>query len=208
MIPDSVYIGYISDGNVRVEFASNLANVTAYSLANHIPLLGALPRISGPRIASARNGLARSFLGTQAEWLLMIDTDMTFRADVVERFLKVADRKKAPIVGGLCFGKGSEGLFPTIYHWNGTLFSRQEGWDENSMVACDGTGAAALFVHRSVFEKIAEHVTIVTIITVARMALETERLRPTQEIERCTMTMISEPMTPSAAASDGEAMPA
>ena len=157
MIPNGVLIGYISPGEVRVEFASTLTNVVAYSMSNGIPVVGTLPRMSGPRIASARNKLVESFLASQAEWLLMVDTDMTMPADVLERFLSVAHPEKAPMVGGLCYGRGMEGLFPTIYHWNGSNFSRSEGFDPDTLVSCDGTGAACLFVHRSVFEKVAEH---------------------------------------------------
>jgi hypothetical protein len=157
MIKNGVFIGYLSPGEVRVEFASTLSNVIAYSLTHNIPLAGTFPKVTGPRIASARNKLVEQFLASPGEWLLMVDTDMTMPADVLERFLKVAHKDKAPIVGGLCFGRGGEGLFPTIYRWTGESFTRPEGWDPNTMVACDGTGAACLFVHRSVFERVAEH---------------------------------------------------
>ena len=157
MTPDGVLIGYLSPGEVRVEFASTLTNVVAYSMSNGIPIVGTIPKVSGPRIASARNKMVENFLASKGEWLLMVDSDMTMPPDVLERFLAVADKDEAPIVGGLCFGRGGEGLFPTIYHWNGTGYLRSEGWDPNSMVSCDGTGAACLFVHRSVFEEMAKH---------------------------------------------------
>lgn len=153
---DSVLIGYVSAGDVRAEFTASLNGAVAFAIANGLQI-GQQPHMSGPRIAAARNHQVETFLTTDFEWLLMIDTDMTFKHDAIWQFLQVADREKAPIVGGLTFGKGRDGIFPTIYRWNGERMIRYEGWESDTMMPADGTGAACLMVHRSVFEKMREH---------------------------------------------------
>lgn len=156
-----IIIGYLSGGDTRIEFTRSIGAVTAYSLSHEVPLVGALPHVSGPRIAAGRNHLVNSFLATEAEWLFMVDDDMSFDGDVLERFLKVADPVKAPIVGGLTFGTGRDGIFPTLFRVDPEVQGpvRMDSWplDPNSsLVEVDATGAACLFVHRSVFEKMGE----------------------------------------------------
>ena len=59
-------------------------------------ILGGTIRIdSGPILDVGRNRLAAAFLDTSAEWLLMVDTDMTFPPDALERLLA----NGAPVVG-------------------------------------------------------------------------------------------------------------
>lgn len=151
-----IYTGYCTSGEVRVEFGVALSQLLGRALKNKLAYGGEIPMI-GSRIASNRNSIVRAFLSDpRAEWLFMVDTDMTFQPDVLERFLEVADKKERPILGGLCYGMGGEGLFPTLYHFNGENFIRSEGYPDESVVPVDGTGAACLFIHRTVFEKMAE----------------------------------------------------
>jgi hypothetical protein len=159
LIKDGVVIGYLSGGDTRIEFTRSIGAVHAHSLTRGVPLVGQLPHVSGPRIAAGRNHLVESFLATPAEWLLMVDDDMSFDGDAIERFLKSADRRKRPIVGGLAFATGRDGMFPTLFriHPEAGVPTRLDAWPLGEVVDVDGTGAACLFVHRSVFEKMAEH---------------------------------------------------
>lgn len=152
-----IVIGYLSGGETRIEFTRSIGAVTAHSIGNNLPLVGALPHISGPRIAAGRNHLVESFLASPGDWLFMVDDDMSFDGDVLEKFLKVAHPEKRPIVGGLAFATGRDGMFPTLFrvHPEAQVPVRITVWPMDEVVEVDATGAACLFVHRSVFEKMA-----------------------------------------------------
>ena len=157
-VKNGVVIGYLSGGDTRIEFTRSIGAVTAHSIGNNLPLVGALPHVSGPRIAAGRNHLVESFLASPGEWLLMVDDDMSFDGDVIDRFLKVADAEKRPIVGGLAFATGRDGIFPTLFqvHPEAQVPVRITAWPLDDLVEVDATGAACLFVHRSVFERMSD----------------------------------------------------
>lgn len=130
------------------DFCRSLVNLVAYSREI---VWGQIP-IVGSSIVMGRNQLVRSFLEGDAEWLFMIDTDMTFEPDTLDRLLAV----NKPIVGGLCFGLRAGEVFPTLFvEKNGETFNALD-WPENTVAKVDATGAACLLVHRTVFEKMAE----------------------------------------------------
>lgn len=162
--PERVVIGYLSGGYPTLEFTASLASTTgnmvaaAYTVEQFPQLVGALPKKSGPRIAAGRNNLVKHFLATGADWLFMVDDDMTFAPDALPALLAAADAETAPIVGGLTFGGGRDGWFPTLFYVepdSGRL-ARFDVWPEDQLMPVDATGAACLLVHRRVFEKVAE----------------------------------------------------
>lgn len=113
---------------------------------------------SGPRVAESRNMIVDRFAEAHpsAEWLLMIDSDMTFDPDLCERLVREADPDERPIMGGLCFAGGkSHRTYPTIYRELGV----HEGWidiervydyPKDSLLKVSATGGACLLVHRRV----------------------------------------------------------
>lgn len=118
-------------------------------------------------IAWGRNGIVKAFLSGEADWLFMVDSDMGFEADTVDRLLQSADQNERPIVGGLAFGqlaiKDSKGplgdlryrVIPTIYRYvSGTppKTTPVEDYPRDAIVECDATGAACLLIHRRVLE--------------------------------------------------------
>jgi hypothetical protein len=115
--------------------------------------------ISLPRCKVVSDFLAHP---ARPDWLWMIDADMTFAADILDRLLASADIIDRPIVGGLCFGvrpvepfnetSGSTlELFPTIYTLNddGRLEHHLD-YPRDALVRVSSTGAACLLVHRRV----------------------------------------------------------
>jgi hypothetical protein len=117
---------------------------------------------SSPRIHEARNQVVDLFaaLEQQPEWLLMIDADMTFEPDLLERMMQVADPVRVPILGALCFGGGRvHEPFPTIYRLleeridERSYYSLDKVHDypRDALVQVGATGAACLLVHRQVF---------------------------------------------------------
>jgi GT2 family glycosyltransferase len=117
---------------------------------------GTIGVASGPRIASARNEVVEKFLTKfNSEWLLMVDSDMVFTPEDVDKLFEAANPKTHPIVGGLCFGGGRSGvMFPTIYRLvqsaeNQSPIEVIEDYPENALCQVDATGAAFLLMHRS-----------------------------------------------------------
>lgn len=174
---DQVVLGWADPGAVEGRFADSVLRVLYASQADRTS--GTLPydtigghlRVeSGPRIASARNIIVRSYLAKDAwkdcEWLLMLDADMVFDENLVRQLLaraRNADGKvMTPIVGGLCFGGGHGYIFPTMYRIvdpkenEGSPLSCVTQYEPGELVEVDATGAACLMIHRGVLEHMAQ----------------------------------------------------
>ena len=165
----TVFVGWLHPLDVKARFAESLLGLLAYDAIvrtsegkpRQIAAMNGFE--AGVNIATPRNDLVRRFLDHPewGEWCLMVDVDMQFDPDAVERLLAVADPVKAPIVGGLCFGATDNDLWPTVYELaeepgQGPFFMRAGEIPAEGLMRCAGTGAAFLLVHRSVFEKVVE----------------------------------------------------
>lgn len=73
--------------HVNTGFAYDLARLTAYWSANHVPKGGALHLFTsaGTLIADQRENLVKEALQVKADWILFLDTDMRFPKDVFDR---------------------------------------------------------------------------------------------------------------------------
>lgn len=173
----SVQIGYVHTGvEVQHSFSVSLMALAAWDGANHNRIKeGPMQVRSGVTgLPTARNIIMRHFLDNSPhEWLWMVDTDMGFTGDVVDRLVEAADPVQRPVVGGLCFSLQIEEsdlmggyitrLRPTIFDWvkdpSGQIgFGTRWEYTRDAVTQCAGTGAACLLIHRSAGEKIrAEH---------------------------------------------------
>lgn len=159
--PRDVAIGYCRPDSVDGAFAECLASLQEHDMLGSQRIRQRIYVESGPRISPARNRIvARMLLDENLQWLLMLDTDMTFTPDLLDRMLEVADpNDERPIIGALCFAGGRDfRIAPTIYVANpdappGELNLRQHlDYPENAVIRVHGTGAACILIHRSVFE--------------------------------------------------------
>jgi hypothetical protein len=157
----SVVAAYCSGTMMHAAFHASLTNVIMHEVnegPRHItaPGGGTFGTIGTPRIATARNGIVRAFLeSSEAEWLWMLDTDMVFRPDALERLLEFADPAETPILGGLCFGMTLMGeIFPTLYICpdDGTKLQHMFNYPKDTIMSVAATGAACLLLHRGVLE--------------------------------------------------------
>lgn len=119
-------------------------------------------------IVKARNEIVTQFLDTACEWLFMVDTDMGFAPDTVDRLIASADPESRPVVGALCFGlrRDTAGEFygtkfvvvPTVYEAVQTDtevgFRSIIDYPRGTLMEVSGTGAACLLVHRTAVEKV------------------------------------------------------
>jgi hypothetical protein len=123
-------------------------------------------------VAAARNEIVATFLALEhaPEWLFMVDTDMGFTADTVDRLIASAEQNNALVVGALCFAQKSERppetnlharrlkLQPTLYRYVDTGqekgFLAIELYLQNTFQWVDATGAACLLMHRAALSRL------------------------------------------------------
>jgi hypothetical protein len=131
-------------------------------------------RVAGTMgVAAARNQNAASFLATDAEWLFMIDSDMGFAADTVDRLVASAVAHNVGVLGGLAFSQSRDAdvapgdfyaqrfrIQPTIYSYARVESTGEVGfrpvtkYRRNAYQAVAATGAACLLIHRDVLAEV------------------------------------------------------
>jgi GT2 family glycosyltransferase len=149
----NVAIAWLSPGEVSTDFHNSVVNVLT---GRPGVLTGKIDVRCGGGITRGRNIAVAKFLSMGDEWMLFVDSDMSWTPEDFDKVIATADVKKRPVVGGLCFGQDGQigpfaGIFPTVFHL------QPEGgympmWDypDDDVVEVDATGAAFLLVHRSV----------------------------------------------------------
>jgi GT2 family glycosyltransferase len=99
----------------------------------------------------------RFLTGSDSEWLLMLDADMVFEGDTLDRLIEAAEEKNAKVMGGLCFSGRGGRVAPTMYQIVSKGDANTPGkigtlddWQAGAVIPVDATGAACLLMHRSV----------------------------------------------------------
>lgn len=110
---------------------------------------------SGSLVHAARNKLAEKALLMDADYVMWLDSDMTFPPDTLSRMLKTAVENDIDILTGLCFRR--------VPPYTPTLFDRLElkkhdicSWTEfeeipDHLFEVGGCGCACLLVNTEVF---------------------------------------------------------
>ncbi len=121
-------------------------------------------------IADGRNEIAAEFLDNWgAEWLFWIDSDMSFQRSIIDDLLAVADPVARPVVGALAFAQRVVRVdheynvpvfeqYPTLFDFDKSVesFRPRPGYTAGTLNKVDGTGGAAILVHRSCYERTRE----------------------------------------------------
>lgn len=170
----TVAVAYVHQDEVLYSWHHSMLQLLDHDLANSARIWSGgfvAMRCGTDGLAQARNNAVREFLkDSKADWLWWIDTDMGFLPDTVDRLLDAADPVERPVMGALCFanrevdndGMGGRRALaaPVILHWAhvGDEAGFDTRWDypRDTVVRCDGVGAACVLIHRSVFERVAE----------------------------------------------------
>lgn len=171
-VSDTAIIGYLHPNTVSHNFADSLMRLVVHDMNTHgrVAAGGTLAARTGPgRMMDGRNHIAATFLQSNADWLLMVDTDMGFAPDTLDRLIEVADPVERPCVGALAFALkeiASDGMggqvvrpLPMLYDWarkpDGTLgFTLRNHYEPNQMTQVAATGTPCLLMHRTLLEKI------------------------------------------------------
>lgn len=154
-------LAYIHAGLVHGKFCASLVNTVFYDANHSRRIAGQIEMQSSPRIAEARSQIVDKFAEhfPDAEWLLMVDSDMSWSPEDVYLLLQSATRNERPIVGGLCFTwDGVSQLTPTLYRLLDHTGRSEAVYDypRDTLVQVDSTGAAFVLIHRQVFAKMKE----------------------------------------------------
>lgn len=171
-----VTVAYLHPGHLAACFARSLTELLFYDAAHKARIVshpyGDVPKQCGSAgIVSGRNHVTRIFADeSAAEWLFMVDSDMGFAPDTVEKLIESADPKTRPVIGALCFAQKADGrkshggiryrAQPTLYDYaelsDRVGFIARTDYTRNSVELVGATGAACLLIHRSAVERVAE----------------------------------------------------
>lgn len=168
MTADRVIVGFVDDHHWSASFGMSLRDMYLRDISAECRIIRAggveLRKVAGTMgVADGRNELVAEFLDrTDGDWLFMVDTDMGFDPDTVDRLIASADPVERPVVGGLCFalrhsGSGPQrsetfGIVPTVYAWEDlpdeSGFMPLPDYPRDTIFQAGGTGAACLLIHR------------------------------------------------------------
>ena len=105
----------------------------------------------------SRNVVVKTFLETtDADWLLMIDSDERLSLETWHKLIDSAHEKDRPIVSGLVFaaffdGEDSLRPVPTIYRMDPEKgLEAIDAYPIDKLIEVDATGTGCLLIHRSV----------------------------------------------------------
>lgn len=160
---DKVAIGWLDPGVVDGMFAMSIASIYAERL-NKID--GLLRVEAGGLLSRGRNELVAQFLQhTDAQWLLMIDSDEQLSIEGFDKLIASVHDKDRPIMAGLYFGAWPGEFYPTACPLifkavpNSTAFLPMMDYPVDKVIEVDSAGTGCLMVHRSVFERFQEDAT-------------------------------------------------
>ena len=150
---NNIVIGYVHPGVMQEATARSLMEIC---LHRGNPIVGIISS-SSPRQHVARNSTIERFLEGKGDWLLWVDTDMTFDRDAPSRLLHTALKNKADMVAGLCFvyKRHASEIGTNAYMWNGETHVEVDGYKPGTVIEVDATGSAFILIHRRVFEAMA-----------------------------------------------------
>lgn len=122
-------------------------------------------------IDNARNGLAESFLTSDTEWILWLDSDMTFPKETIVELFKVVEEKDAKMVSGIYYQRKNDNLPVLWSRGEATEHMGLSGMenkraeinkyvgafafphpDKKDYFKAHAAGFGCVLVHRSVFE--------------------------------------------------------
>lgn len=124
-------------------------------------------------VAAGRNEIVRAFLAADADWLFMVDADMGFERDVVDRLIGSAIVNGVSVMGALAFCQKQDPdlahgvmhanryrIQPTLYAYTEVPATGEKGfrainkYRRDQFQVVGATGAACLLINRSVLQAV------------------------------------------------------
>jgi len=149
-----VCIGMVNNGTIDALLAMDLIHV-AREKNGHFDHMVQVGNVG--LTTRSRNVVVKTFLETtDADWLLMIDSDERLSLDTWHKLIDAAHDKDRPIVSGLVFAAffdDNDGLrpVPTIYHMDSEKGLQPiDAYPEDQLIEVDAVGTGCILIHRSV----------------------------------------------------------
>lgn len=146
-----IFIGLPAyDFKVSVKLAISLASFCVQAQQHGIQIQ--IQNVSGCSVVSrARNIIANEFLESDADHLMMIDSDMTFAPSDITRL--IALNQTRPIIAGIGAARKKEKVFFSMLDEDedGAIFI-----DDMGCIKAKRVGTGFIMIQREVFEKLAE----------------------------------------------------
>ena len=149
-----VCIGMVNNGTIDSMLAIDLIHI-AREKNGHFDHLVQVGNIG--LTTRSRNVVVKTFLEeTDADWLLMVDSDERLSIDAWHKLIDAAHDKDRPIVSGLVFAAffdDQDGLrpVPTIYRMDPEKgLEAIDAYPIDELIEVDATGTGCLLIHRSV----------------------------------------------------------
>jgi len=149
-----VCIGMVNNGTIDALLAMDLIHV-AREKGGHFDHLVQVGNVG--LTTRSRNVVVKTFLETtDADWLLMIDSDERLSLQTWHKLIDSAHDKDRPIVSGLVFaaffdGEDSLRPVPTIYRMDPEKgLEAIDAYPIDKLIEVDATGTGCLLIHRSV----------------------------------------------------------
>ena len=157
MSAKKVTIGWIDSGSVTSGFAAYISQI----LLHRSDKIDGVVAASGPYLSANRNKMVQSFLETDSEWLLSLDSDLLVDIDSFDTILSAADEEKYPIVGGKYYLPLNGQLLLAAQAWHpeyegGGIFLENTDISTSDFMIDDlhSLGGGYLLIHRKVYEAI------------------------------------------------------
>lgn len=152
---DRIVLAWCDPGVVDGAFAIDIARL----YAERRDRIAAPMRVSGGLIPRQRNEAAALFLTTNAQWLMMVDSDQRISIEAFDLLVDAVHDELRPAVSGLVFAAYPGDLYPTpvptIYRTaEDGLNAPITDYPTDSLIEVDGAGGGFFIVHRRVLEAI------------------------------------------------------
>lgn len=150
-----VLVGLPTDNNLKSEFVNSLIALL-FKTYNHFKHNVAFSTefLNGVRTDKNRNIIVQKFLEEDFDYLLFLDTDMVYPADMLIKYIESGKE----LVGGVYY-KRSAPHYPVVYKFSGnpdTPFNAIDPtmFERNKLIEVDGLGTGGMFIAKSVFNKL------------------------------------------------------
>lgn len=148
----SVAIAYLHPGHVEGAFHDSLVHLLTSQRGRET--IGAIiSQETGIGICEGRNLLAAKFMQTGIEWMLMLDSDIAFLPDLIDRLIEIATDCAIATAIYFAWNRHTRDIRPTIYDADLKVLL---DWSRDKAFEVGACGAGCMLIHRKVFEKIAQ----------------------------------------------------
>lgn len=160
---EKVTIGWPSGGKVHSLFVQSILELQSFELNNPSEeyVIDKFIDHSGIYVQENRNELVKKFLSSESDWLLQIDSDHSFRPNLLRFLMRTADSSIKPMVSGLYTNIERINDYDESFQIVNCVYREADNGQYSSVeipknlqpFEIDAAGTGIFLCHRTVFEK-------------------------------------------------------